>query len=379
MTREKTSGSDEPRPPRAGEELDPRHLMGWLVEAGLVAADRATDLSALEILQYPAGHSNLSYRIRHEAPAPGAPPLRAVLRRPPVGAAVKSGHDMGREFRLISALHGTFPVPRPLAFEATGQVLGVPFYAMEEVAGLIVRKRLEPSRLTSPLAPTEAHRRLSELMIDTMVALHALDPTALGLSDLYRGAGFAKRQVEGWSRRWESALTEDVPAMERLRQQLLGRAPEDAGAVLVHNDLKYDNCVLTPDLGQVVAVLDWEMATVGCPLMDLGTSLGYWVEDGDPPFMKILAMGPTWAEGSLDREGVLARYQAASGRQISDPVFYFAFGLFKIAVVAQQIYRRWVEGRTRDPRFASLGHAVAGLADLAVRAFERDRISRLGA
>jgi len=353
--------SDAPRPPRAGEDLDAAALARWLVDTGISPAATA---ESLEILQYPAGHSNLSYRIH-------TPDLDLVIRRPPVGAQVKSGHDMSREYRLLSALHGAFPVPRPLGFD--DHALGVPFYAMHEVQGVIVRKTLGHK------APPETYARLSELLVQTMADLHAQDVDALGLRELHRGDGYARRQVEGWARRWELAKTGEVPMMDRLLRELVGTVPLDAGAVLVHNDLKYDNLVLDSSLQRVVAVLDWEMATVGCPWMDLGTTLGYWVEATDPPMMKILAMGPTWEVGGLDREGVVSRYEAVTGRPVTSPVFYFVFGLFKIAVVGQQIYRRFVEGKTKDPRFAGLGHAVNALAELGASALDRGRISRLGA
>lgn len=367
---------DAARAVRPGEELDGAALSAWIGAHFPKLANRP-----LTVQQFPAGHSNLTYLVRVGEGA-NAPEL--VIRRPPFGSQVKSAHDMGREFAIQSALAGRFPVPRALAYERDEAVLGAPFYAMERVVGVIARKSLGVAVMP------ETYARLSEALVETMVALHAIDwRTDEGLANLYRGAGFVRRQVEGWSRRWDEARTEDVPAIEGLRQELLRDVPADVGATIVHNDLKYDNLVLDPaDLGNapregreaatiVLAVLDWEMATIGCPLMDLGTSLGYWVEATDPAAMKLMAFVPTYEAGNLDRAGVVRRYEERSGRVVRRPVFYFVFGLFKLAVVGQQIYRRFVLGKTQDKRFAMFGQAVRALGDLGVRALDADRVSQL--
>lgn len=348
-----------PRTPRAGEELDVAAVGRWLAELGHSMPE------PIEVLQFPAGHSNLTYLVRHGAQA-------VVVRRPPVGAQVKSGHDMAREHRMLSALYSHFPVPRPLGLDE-GHHFAVPHFAMAQVLGRVIRKG--PPAGVDP----DGFRRLSGLVVDTLAALHGLEPAAVGLSELHRGAGYARRQIEGWARRWELAQTSRVDAVERLMRHLLDHVPEDAGSVIVHNDFKYDNVVFDDSFSQVVAVLDWEMATVGCPWMDLGTSLGYWVEPTDPPFMKAIAMGPTWAEGHFDRAEVVARYETSTGRKVHSPVLYFAFGLFKIAVVGQQIYKRFLEGRTQDPRFSALDKAVLALAELALLALEQDRLTGLSA
>ena len=349
-------------PVRPGEELDTAALAAWLRARLVEIADDAS----IAVEQFPAGHSNLTYLVR-------VGEREVVIRRPPFGSEVKSAHDMGREHALLSALAGRFPVPRPLGYEPDRAVLGAPFYAMERVVGLIPRKKLG-----LPEAGSETYRRLSEALVSVMVDLHAIDWRAVGLEGLYRGEGYARRQVEGWSRRWEDARTAEVPSVEALRAELMRDIPADHGATVVHNDLKYDNLVLDPDdVGHVIAVLDWEMATVGCPLMDLGTSLGYWVEATDPAAMKMLAFVPTMEPGNLDREGVVRRYEERSGRTVARPVFYFVFGLFKLAVVAQQIYKRFVTGKTGDKRFAMFGQAVVTLGELGVRALDRGRVSRL--
>lgn len=361
---------DTPREVRAGEELEASALAAWVARRFPALAGQP-----ITVRQFPSGHSNLTYLVT-------AGDSEMVLRRPPFGSQVKSAHDMGREFALLSALHGRFPVPRPLALEEDAAVLGAPFYTMERVVGLIPRKTLGVP------ADAATYGHLSDALVDTMVALHAVDWRAAGLDALYRGEGFVRRQVEGWSRRWDDARTEDVPSIERVRGELLRDVPADSGATIVHNDLKYDNLVLDPrgfDPGDaaplsarsVLAVLDWEMATVGCPLMDLGTSLGYWVEAADAAPVRMMAFVPTTEPGSLDREGIVRRYEERSGRAVSRPVFYFAFGVFKLAVVGQQIYRRFVTGKTQDKRFAMFGAAVRTLGELGVRALDADRISRI--
>lgn len=356
---------DRAKEVRSGEELDAEALASWIAVKAPELAGRP-----IRIEQFPAGHSNLTYLLRIGAEDDAR---ELVLRRPPFGSRVKSAHDMGREFTLLSAMSGRFPVPEPLWHEPDPGVLGAPFYVMERVVGVIVRKRL-----VADDAGPETYARLSEALVETMIRLQGVDWREAGLESLYRGEGYARRQVEGWSRRWEAAKTQEVPAIERLREELLADIPEDAGATVVHNDLKYDNLVLDPDdLSRVRAVLDWEMATIGCPLMELGTSLGYWVEAGDPPAIKMLAFVPTYEPGSLDRQGVIERYQERSGLTVSRPLFYFLFGLFKLAVVGQQIFQRFALGKTQDKRFAMFEPAVKALGELGVRALDLGRVSRL--
>jgi aminoglycoside phosphotransferase (APT) family kinase protein len=258
-------------------------------------------------------------------------------------------------------------------------VLGAPFYLMERVRGVILRG--QPPRDVRLDALTM--RRLSESFVDELAAVHAVDVRAAGLADVGRPEGYVARQVAGWTRRWAAARTGNVPEIERLSAWLAEHQPAEpnpAPAALVHNDFKYDNLVLDPtDLARVVAVLDWEMATVGDPLMDLGTSLGYWVEAGDPPELRALGLGITALPGNPGRAELVARYAAATGRDVSDAVFYYVFGLFKLAVVAQQIYARWAKGLTRDPRFGMLDASVRALGATAVGALARGRLDGGGA
>jgi aminoglycoside phosphotransferase (APT) family kinase protein len=225
-------------------------------------------------------------------------------------------------------------------------------------------------------------RRISEAAIDGLADLHAVDYRAAGLEDLGHPEGYVARQVEGWTERWRKARTDDVPDLDRAAAWLAGHLPAESGAAmthaLIHNDYKYDNLVLHPEeLDRVVAVLDWEMATVGDPLMDLGTSLGYWMDPDDVPELRLLPAGPTTLPGNLSRAQVVERYAARSGRDVSRILFYYVYGLFKIAVIAQQIYCRYRQGLTRDERFAAMIGAVRILGRTASQAIEKNRIDRL--
>jgi len=221
---------------------------------------------------------------------------------------------------------------------------------------------------------------LSEAFVENLAEIHEVDYEAAGLGDLGSPQGYVKRQVEGWTRRYFNARTDDVPSIEKLAEWLVQHLPADSEkASLIHNDYKYDNLVLSPqDPTRVVAVLDWEMATIGDPLMDFGTSLGYWVETTDPEEWQRYGFGLTSLPGSFTRRELLDHYERRTSRNIDDPVFYFAYGLLKIAVIVQQIYFRYQKGLTRDPRFAQLGELVKACGSLGQRAIERRRIDELG-
>jgi aminoglycoside phosphotransferase (APT) family kinase protein len=218
-------------------------------------------------------------------------------------------------------------------------------------------------------------RRLSTALIDNLALLHSLDYRAAGLGDLGKPQGYVVRQVTGWTERYARARTGDVPALERVARWLGEHQPAESAAALIHNDYKYDNLILDQaDLTRIVAVLDWEMATVGDPLMDLGTSLGYWVEASDPEWLRREAFGPTALPGSLTRRELVERYAERSGRDVSGVLFCYCFGLFKIAVIVQQIYARYVRGHTHDARFAHLDGLVRVLSEQADRALNAGRI-----
>ncbi len=348
---------DASRPVRQGEELDLARLSAWMKANGLPADDLAQE-------QFPRGHSNLTYLVR-------AGGRELVLRRPPVGSKVKTAHDMGREARILLRLHPVFPLaPRVVAVCDDLSVLGAPFYLMERIRGVILRGP-EPRGVS---VSKDDARGLGRSFARTMAALHAVDFRAAGLEG--KPEGYVRRQVEGWTKRWQDARTEDVPDVEEIARWLAARVPAESAAAFIHNDFKYDNLVLDPaDLTRVVGVLDWEMSTVGDPLMDLGTALGYWVEESDPEALKAFAFGPTFVPGSLTRAQVVEEYAAAAGRAVPEMLFYYCFALFKTAVVAQQIYKRYVEGLTRDERFGAFGLGVRLLAQAAVTAASHGRLN----
>lgn len=353
---------DETIPVRAGEELPAERLAAFLAEALRLPAAEAEPLA---IRQFPSGFSNLTYMVRLGE-------RELVLRRPPVGSRVKTAHDMGREYRVLTRLHPVYPlVPRPLAACDDPSVLGVPFYVMERVPGVILRARLPEGLDLDP----PAAGRLSAALIENLARLHGLDLEASGLAELGRARGYVERQVKGWAERYRAARTDELPELERAFERLAERIPAESGAALVHNDYKHDNLVLDPaDLSHIRAVLDWEMATVGDPLLDLGTTLGYWVEAGDPEELRRFRFGPTDVPGSPSRSEMAATYARASDRDLSDLPYYYSFGLAKIAVIAQQIYYRFRQGLTRDPRFGALPPAIRALGRQSLAAIERESL-----
>ncbi|HEX9941246.1 MAG TPA: phosphotransferase family protein [Thermoanaerobaculia bacterium] len=354
---------DSTRPVRAGEEIDAAALALWL-KPRLPGVE-----GPVEIEQFPGGHSNLTYLLHFGD-------RELVLRRPPFGSRVKTAHDMGREYRVLSRLYAAYPrAPRALLHCDDLSVIGAPFYVMERVRGIVLRHQKPPAGLD---LPPERMRAISEAAVDGLADLHAVDWEAAGLGDLGRPEGYVARQVDGWTARWQGSRTDDVPDLDRAAAWLAANLPPESGAALIHNDYKYDNLVLHPqEPARIVAVLDWEMATVGDPLMDLGTSLGYWMDPDDAPELRLLPAGPTTLPGNLSRAEVAERYAARSGRDVSNLVFYYVYGLFKIAVIAQQIYFRYQQGLTRDERFAAMIGAVRILGRTTAQAITRKRIERL--
>lgn len=344
---------DSPAAVRAGEALDTAPLEAWL------RLQFPGEAGPLEVRQFPRGHSNLTYLVR-------LGPREMVLRRPPFGSKVKTAHDMGREYQVLSRLHAAYaPAPRALAYCADETMLGAPFYLMERVRGVILR-RDPPAGLT--VDPATA-RQLAESFVDNLAELHAVDYAGVGLAGLGKPQGYVQRQVHGWMERYRGSQTHDIPEAEKIGAWLVAHLPAESGAALIHNDYKYDNLVLDPqDITRILGVLDWEMCTLGDPLVDLGTALSYWVEAGDPDEMQQIRMGPTTLPGSLTRRELAERYAEKAGRHIAHPSFYYAFGLFKTAVIVQQIYYRYHHGFTRDERFASMHEAARTLLRAAVRA-----------
>ncbi|MEM8929639.1 MAG: phosphotransferase family protein, partial [Acidobacteriota bacterium] len=245
-----------------------------------------------------------------------------------------------------------------------------PFYVMERRRGVILRRQPPAGLHLSP--PVMA--RLSERFIDHLAALHTVDVDAAGLGDLGKPEGYVERQVGGWIRRYEKAQTDTWPELDETAAWLTTHQPQDSGAGLIHNDYKFDNVILDAnDLTQVVAVLDWEMCTLGDPLMDLGTTLAYWVEADDPAPFRAAAFGPTALPGAWTRRQLAEHYAEITGADLSKLVFYVAFGHYKLAVIVQQIYWRYANGHTQDPRFAQLDQMVGLLGKVALGNVSRGR------
>ncbi|HEX3595755.1 MAG TPA: phosphotransferase family protein [Polyangiaceae bacterium] len=343
---------DRPRDIRQGEELDLGRLTTYL--KGHVP--ELSGISELVVKQFPSGHSNLTYLVQANG-------REYVLRRPPFGSKVKSAHDMGREYRILSKLHGAYPLaPEPIAFCEDDTVLGANFYVMRRIEGIILRKELPPDLTLS----AETLRSLHLNLVDNLARIHGIDYARAGLSELGKPEGYVARQVTGWTKRYADSQTDDIPAITEVAKWLADRLPKESGASLIHNDYKLDNVVLdAKDITKIVGVLDWEMSTLGDPCMDLGTFLGYWVEKGDDDAIQVMRWGPTTATGSLTRREIVERYQEKSGRSIENPVYYYVFGMFKTAVVVQQIYYRYKMGLTKDERFAIMIMGVHTLAQKA--------------
>jgi aminoglycoside phosphotransferase (APT) family kinase protein len=318
----------------------------------------------VKVTQFPSGHSNLTYLVEADG-------RQLVLRRPPFGSKVKTAHDMGREYRILSHLHAVYPLaPKPVSYCEDSSLLGAPFYLMERIVGVILRKNPEPS-----LLPPDVARGLGESFVDNLARLHSLDYRAAGLGDLGKPEGYVERQVRGWAERYRNARTDDIPDMEFLETWLSERMVRPPAAALIHNDYKYDNLVLDPaDLTRIVGLLDWEMSTVGDPLMDLATALSYWVQGDDPFEMQQARFCATHVPGSLTRQEIVARYAERTGADTSDILFYYCFALYKNAGVAQQIYYRYKQGLTKDERFAIMIFGVRVMAQTARRAIDQGHI-----
>lgn len=333
---------------RGENTFDPAQILPFL-------KSRIADLKdgPLELKQFQGGASNLTYQISVNG-------REMILRRPPSGAKPKSGHDMGREFRVLTALHPHFPCPRPLAYCEDESLIGATFYVMEKIQGVILRRDVPREISYSP----EQARLLCTKLLDTQIRLHGLDYQAIGLSELGRPEGYVERQVSGWCERFAKARTDDVSGCENVMNWLKQHTPKDSPRpALIHNDYRFDNVVLDPrDKLSIIGVLDWEMCTLGDPLMDLGSSLAYWVQDGDSKPMQALRMQPSTLPGMLTRDEIVDYYSQKTGRAIGNYDFYYVFGMFRLAVIAQQIYYRWKLGQSKNPRYQAFGMFVTVLA-----------------
>ena len=304
-----------------------------------------------EVMQFRSGASNLTYLLKY-------PGRELVLRRPPVGMKAASAHDMKREFLIQSRLQPVYPlVPSMIALCDDQSVIGSDFYVMDRVVGDIFRRDIPESVTAADLS------MMADSLINGLVQLHAVDATIL--AELNKGEGYVQRQVEGWSKRYRNALTGDVPNGEKVMAWLDANQPADVDSCVIHGDWRIDNVVFDLQRARIVGVLDWELATVGDPLMDLGSALAYWVDRDDEPAFASLRRQPSHLPGMPTREEFVARYLQLSGRACADFTFYEVFGLFRLAVIIQQIWARYRAGQTTNPAFAGFGDAVNTLINRA--------------
>ncbi len=344
---------------RSGEQLD------WAkVEQYLRAHISDISVGTREVRQFPAGASNLTYLVRFGE-------WEGVLRRPPFGPVPPKAHDMQRESGLLEHIHPFFPLaPRPYLFCGDLEIMGVPFYVMERRKGIVLDSAFPDATEVTP----ELCRHLSETVVDTLVEIHAVDWQAAGLAAFGHPIGFLERQVTSWIERYKRSQTAESPDVALLTHWLIEHIPTSPAATLIHNDFKLNNMLMdTHDLARPVAVLDWEMATIGDPLFDLAISLCYWVQADDSAELRAILPTITHLPGFMSRSELMERYAAKSGRDLSSMHFYLPFAYFKLSVILQQIYVRWLRGQTQDPRFAVFGACIYTLINSATRlAFDGD-------
>jgi len=337
--------TDQSTQTRAGEELDVALIDPYL-KASIPSLGGIAELP--QISQFPGGASNLTYLLQY-------PDQEFVLRRPPFGQKARSAHDMGREFRIINQLKDAFPYcPKAFLHCTDETVIGSEFYVMERIKGIILRSDLPPE-LNLDAAQTET---LCKSFIDRLVELHQVDYQACGLGDLGKPQGYVERQIRGWGERYDKARTPDAPEWTTVKAWLLDKMPADHPVpALVHNDYRFDNVLLDPgNPMQIIGVLDWEMTTIGDPLMDLGNTLAYWIEAADPAPVQMMRRQPSHAPGMLSRRQFVEYYAERSGISIDNFDFYYTYGLFRLAGIVQQIYYRFFHGQTQDKRFAQFIH-----------------------
>jgi aminoglycoside phosphotransferase (APT) family kinase protein len=347
---------DKAAPIRPGEEVDLLKLEAFLIQ-NLNSFEKIVGIN-----QFPGGYSNLTYQLITDN-------NKYVLRRAPLGANIKNAHDMGREYKVLSLLHKYYKaVPKVVIFCEDPEIIGAPFYLMEKVEGVIFRAKNTKNYDLS----TEKWQQLSQILIDNLIKLHQIDIFETDLVALGKPEGYVERQLEGWIGRYNKSKTDEIAEMDFIANWLNTNKPRAQKPTFIHNDYKYDNVIFDLELNEIKAVLDWEMATVGDPLMDLGATLAYWCEAGEGEFMK--TMNLTWLQGNLTRKALVEKYKLATGIDTTDILFYYVFGLYKNATIVQQIYARWKGGFTKDPRFESLIFGVIELSKLAKTAIIKKSI-----
>jgi len=348
---------------RKGEELNKANLLKFLQKNELIS-----DIKEEVIInQFSNGYSNLTYLIESSNES-------YVLRMPPVGAT-KRGHDMSREFKVLSQLSKEFSkVPKAYVYCDDEQILDRPFYIMEKIEGEIITYNRAKKINISP----ENFGKISNSWLETFIELHDTDYKACGLEELGRPSGYVKRQVNNWGKQYLKAKTQEVPEAIKVMEWMEANQPETYDHCLIHNDFKYDNVVFKDTKwDNINALLDWEMCTLGDPLMDLGTSIAYWSMPTDPaPLLEGLP-SPTMLPGNPSRTEIAELYAQRSGRKINNLVFYYVYGLFKIAVIVQQIYYRYQKGLTTNEKFKHLDKSSQFLCIMALQAIQKNRIEKL--
>lgn len=337
---------------RPEERFDEERVAGYL-RGRLQGTD-----TAMTVCQFGGGRANLTYLLSFEGGT------EYVLRRPPLGPVAPGAHDMEREFRVLSRLWRRFPkAPRAHLFCDDPEVIGAPFFVMERREGVVVREKV-PEVLGGG-EDEQINASLSRVVVDTLAEFHAVDPAECGLDDLGHPPGFLERQVAGWLQRWERARHDDNPLADEVGQWLADTRPSSPPPTLLHNDWRLDNMAVDErDPSRCVAVYDWDMATRGDPLCDLGTLLGSW-HDPDEIDSRAHSLMPVTVPGWLPRREAIARYGEVSGRDVSGMEWYVVFGTWKLGVVLEQIYIRYLRGQTSDERFATMGDGAAKLFELA--------------
>lgn len=339
---------------RQGEELDKERL-----QAFITAELPEVPPGDLVIEQFGSGHSNLTYLLKRAG-------WEAVLRRPPHGPVAPKAHDMEREYTFLSKLHPAYPAaPKPYVYSNDETVVGSPFFIMERRKGIVLDTEFPAGTTYHP----DLGRKVSEIMVNQLVTLHEVDSEKTGLIELAKPEGFMERQVKGWIKRYERAKTDEVEHVEKLMRHLEEHIPMTSEATVIHYDYKLNNAMFTPDYSEMTGLFDWEMSTIGDPLADIAVAMSYWIQSDDDDLLKYgLGQPPvTVQEGFFTRDEFIAAYAKASGRDLSQIDYYLTFAYFKLAVIGQQIYYRYKQGQTKDPRFKHLNVLVNNMIQQAVR------------
>ena len=348
---------------REGEEIDKSKISNFFLKNNLISDNK----SEPNILQYSNGYSNLTYLITFNN-------NNFVLRCPPKGA-VKRGHDMKREYKVLSRLSNSFnKVPKTYVYNDDMNVIDRPFYVMERINGIILTANEVEKRNIN----TNDFEKISKSWLQTFTELHSLDYKSIGLEDLGKPHGYVDRQIEIWSKQYQNAKTDEIPSADKVIKWLYENKPVSKNTSLIHNDYKYDNVVFRDEnWNEINSILDWEMCTIGDPLMDLGTSIAYWTMSNDHPVILNGLKSPTVFQGNPSRSKIVELYCKQTNTKIDDFVFYYVYGLFKIAVIVQQIFYRFKKGLTKDKKFRHLNKYAKVLCDTAWQSIQKKQIENL--